>query len=154
MASFKIILNCCCFYRNCRQYQTYVNIKICRHIVVGQCNDCRHLQTFPLAGNRFDCLGYFGQCCKRGQFAFPIIHLKRSNMFSLKLRKIIYADAFFSAPCLRYPHILVSQSKFLLYLTHEHHIDLTGCFLWSKHKSNANNMTTNMATNKKHPVYC
>ena len=88
---YKIVV----FYRNCRQYEIYVNIKNCRQIVVGQHNDCRHLQTFSLAGNRFDCLGYFGQCCKRGQFAFPNIHLKRSNMFWLKFRKIIYADAFF-----------------------------------------------------------
>ena len=150
MASFKVILDCCCFYRNCRQYQTYVSIKVCRHIVVGQSNGCRHLQTFP-----FDCLGYFGQYCKGGQFEFPNIHLKRSNMFWLKLRKINYADAFFQ-PLVFVIHTFLSAkvSSFYCILLMNTILILRGDFLWSKHKSNANNMTTNMATNKKHPVYC
>ena len=80
-----------------------------------------------------------GNIAKEGNLHSQIFILNL-NIFWLKVRKIIYADAFFSAPCLRHPHIFVSQGKvFLLYLAHVHHIDHTGCFLWSMF--NANNIT-------------
>ena len=69
-----------------------------------------------------------GNIAKEGNLHSQIFILNL-NIFWLKVRKIIYADAFFSAPCLRHPHIFVSQGKvFLLYLAHEHHIDHAGCF--------------------------